>query len=553
LQLKEGIYLTLFRSQLHIGATFENRYSIISRLGEGGMGAVFLANDQKLGGKQWAIKESQWLANQTQGFADEAAILVKLDHPFLPKIIDFYPPDNKGFSYLVMDYIKGQTLQSLFEARNSVSIELVVRYAKQLCQVFDYLHHFKPKSIIYRDLKPSNVMIDEQNNIRLIDFGIARSYITERNSDTVQLGTVGFAAPEQYELKQTDPRTDLYTLGALLFYLLNQGQFYSFKPAQLQQLTSRTPEKLALIITKLLKIDPEDRYQKASQVLAELEQVFVDGSIEVTDQKITKQHLASLPRKLVIVGSLFAGAGSTFVALALARVLNHYAVPHALVEHVHNQPELFTLFFGERNAPQGYCYTVDKAYHETADKTPVWSKGYSELHPLPPDGFTHAWSKELSYKLLYSIIQPIVVLDVSHHWDDPIVLELCRQASEILVVTSPSLPKLNLPSTLKQVHLLKKIHKEGKSIHCVANRITAFSAQKEWISTLPFHAICELPEFDYAAILQAEWGGKLFADQEAYLQVFIEQMKALLKNVLPAAYLVPNKHAKKHALTRWFK
>jgi serine/threonine protein kinase len=553
LQLKEGIYLTLFRSQLHIGATFENRYSIISRLGEGGMGAVFLANDHKLSGKQWAIKESLWLANQTQGFADEAAILVKLDHPFLPKIIDFYPPDSKGFSYLVMDYIKGQTLQSLFEARNSVSIELVVRYAKQLCQVFDYLHHFKPKSIIYRDLKPSNVMIDEHNNIRLIDFGIARSYTSERNSDTVQLGTVGFAAPEQYEIQQTDPRTDLYTLGALLFYLLNQGQYYSFQPAQLQQLTSRTPEKLALIITKLLKINPEDRYQKASQVLAELEQVFVAGSIEVTDQKKMKQHLVSLPRKLIIVGSQFASAGSTFVALALARVLNHYAIPHALVEHVYNQPELFTILFGERNAPQDYCYTVEKAHHETVEKTPVWSKGYSELHPLPPNGFTRAWSKELSYKLLYSIVQPIVVLDVSHNWDDPTVLELCRQASEILVVTAPSLPKINSPSALKQVHLLTRIQEEGKSIHCVANRIAAFSAQKEWLSTLPFHTICELPEFDYAAILQAEWGGKLFADQEEHMQIFIEQMKTLLNNLLPEAYLIPNKHTKKHAFTRWFK
>jgi serine/threonine protein kinase len=106
--------LTLYRSPLKIGAIFENRYLIISRLGEGGMGAVFLANDHKLGGKQWAIKESLWHANQPQGFTDEAEMLVKLDHPFLPKIIDFYPPDSHGFSYLVMDYISGQTLQNLF-------------------------------------------------------------------------------------------------------------------------------------------------------------------------------------------------------------------------------------------------------------------------------------------------------------------------------------------------------------------------------------------------------------------------------------------------------
>jgi eukaryotic-like serine/threonine-protein kinase len=179
--------LTLFHSQLQIGTTLANRYQIISRIGEGGMGAVFLANDLKLIGKQWAIKESLFHSHQNQGFADEAAILVKLDHPFLPKIIDFFPPDGKGYSYLITDYVKGQTLQRLFEASKSISLDLVIRYAKQLCQVFDYLHHYKPRAIIYRDLKPSNVMIDEQNNVRLIDFGIARNYTTERNSDTVQL------------------------------------------------------------------------------------------------------------------------------------------------------------------------------------------------------------------------------------------------------------------------------------------------------------------------------------------------------------------------------
>lgn len=536
-----------------MGAIFENRYSIISRLGEGGMGAVFLANDLKLVGKQWAIKESLWHTSQSQGFADEAAILVKLDHSYLPKIIDFYPPDLHGYSYLVMDYIKGQTLQQLFDSRKSLSVELVVRYAKQLCQVFDYLHHFKPKAIIYRDLKPSNVMIDEQNNIRLIDFGIARSYISERNSDTVQLGTVGFAAPEQYELQQTDARSDLYTLGAMLFYLLNNGQHYSFQPLQLHELTIRIPDKLALIIAILLKINPEERYQQASQVLAELERIYDAGSAEISEQKTINYQLASLPRKLIIVGSLFPGAGSTFVSLALARVLNHYAAPHALVESIHNQPELFTLFFGEKNAPQDYCYSVNKVYREAAEKTPIWYKDYTVLHPLPPEGSIQTWSKELSYKLLYSIHQPIVMIDVSHHWDDPIVLELCRQASEILVVAAPSLPKLNAPRTLKQMDLITKIQEEGVSTHCVANRVTAFSAQKEWLSTLPFRPICVLPEFDYASILQAEWGGKLFADQEAPLRLFIEKMKFLLKKILPTDYQSPNKRTKKHALARWFK
>ncbi len=547
--------MTLYYSQLKIGETFENRYKIISQLGEGGMGAVFLASDHKLNGKLWAIKEVRLHENQAQGFIDEADLLVKLEHPFLPKIVDFYPPDMHGFSYLVMDYIQGQTLQSLFNSGHSLTMELIVRYAKQLCQVFDYLHHIKPKPIIYRDLKPSNVMIDEQNNIRLIDFGIARTYTFERNSDTVQLGTVGFAAPEQYEQRQSDPRTDLYTMGALLFYLLNGGQHYSFQPAQLKQLSVRLSENLAHIIIKLLKLNPADRYQEATEVMIALEQVFENQTIEKNNEHTsTNQVGASYPRKLIIVGSLFPGAGSTFVALALARVLNHHAVPHALVENVQNQAELFTLLFGERNAPQNYTYSVDKAYQEKTEKTPVWNNGYSELHPLPPHGFNQDGSKELSLRLLFSITPSIVLLDVSHHWDNPYVIALCRQAAEIFVVVAPALTKLHSPTTLKQLDLLTVLQKEGKSIQCVANRLTAFPAQKEWLATLPFHLICTLPEFDYAQIVKTEWSGKLFADKDDILQQLNQQMKSILKYIIPkSALLKSNKPLKSHAFSRWFK
>lgn len=547
--------MTLFHTQLKIGTILANRYVILSQLGEGGMGAVFLANDLKLSGKMWAIKESRLLGDQAQGFADEAAILVKLDHLFLPKIIDFYPPDPNGFSYLVMDYIQGQSLQKLFEARKGLSIEQTIRYAKQLSQVLDYLHQIKPRSIIYRDLKPSNVMIDQQDNIRLIDFGIARNYITERNSDTVQLGTIGFAAPEQYEQQQSDPRTDLYTLGALLFYLLNKGQHYSFQPAQIQLMAQQKqiPAKLTAIVTKLLKLNPDERYQTAFQVLSELEQISEDKAVSNKSYSIPPFIQAQLPRKLIVVGSLYASAGSTFVALALARVLNHYAIPHALIENFRNQPALFTLFFGDRNVPQDYNYAVDKVYHETTERTPIWWNGYSELYPLPPDGFSHAWSKELNYKLLYSIGQPIVVLDVSHHWEDPLVIDLCRQADEVVVVTGPSLARLNLPSTFKHIQILIELQNQRKSVQCVANRLAAFSAQNEWLSTLPFRPISTLPEFNYAEVLQAEWSGKLFADLESSLKIFNEKLLPLVNKIMPAVHLSPIRSLKKSAFLSWFK
>jgi serine/threonine protein kinase len=545
--------LTTFHAQLKIGSILENRYHIISRLGEGGMGTVFLANDLKLNGKQWAIKESLLHSHHAQGFADEAAILIKLDHPFLPKIIDFFPPDPKGYSYLVIDYIKGHSLQKIFESKKSISIELVVHYAKQLCQVFDYLHHFKPKAIIYRDLKPSNVMVDEQNNIRLIDFGIARNYTSERDSDTVQLGTVGFAAPEQYEHQQTDARTDLYTLGALLFYLLMDGQYYTHQIAQNHQLTLKLPEKLVLIMTKLLKKNPEERFQTATEAFSELEQVFLEKPMPINQPELIYQDSVQMTRKLIIVGSLYAGAGSTFVAMSLAKALNHFAVPHALVENICNQPELFTMLNGERHAPQNYIFSAEKVFRESIEQTPSWCNGHSEWHPLPPSGFDHNWQKEQSYKLLYSIKKPIVIIDVSHHWEDPVVVELCRQADEIVAVAGPSLTRLNMPSTLNDVKQLSNNQLEGKSIRCITNRTALFSAQKEWFTALPFAPICSLPEFDYAEVLQAQWAGRLFQDQEQSLQILTEQLKPLLKKVIPPSFFRHVKPLKKNVLTRWFK
>jgi serine/threonine-protein kinase len=313
------------------------------------------------------------------------------------------------------------------------------------------------------------------------------------------------------------------------------------------------PEKLVHIITKLLKLYPEDRFQTASHVLIDLEHISIVKPNHVHERIITRNNSTPLPRKLIVIGSLYSGAGSTFVALALARVLNHYAIPHALVENIHNQPTLFTLLYGERNVPPNYIYSADKAYRETLEKTPVWSNDHTELHPLPPGGFTEIWSNEHSYKLLYSITQPLVVMDVSHCWDDPIVIELCRHADEIVMVSGPSLTRLKLPITAKNIHQFTQFQQEGRSVHCVANRTASFTAHKEWHTSLPINPICSISEFDYSAVIQAEWGGKLFADQEAPLQLFIEQLKPLLKKIIPASYFSLNLPIKKHTFLGWFK
>jgi serine/threonine-protein kinase len=160
---------------------------------------------------------------------------------------------------------------------------------------------------------------------------------------------------------------------------------------------------------------------------------------------------------------------------------------------------------------------------------------------------------EQSYKLLYTITKPIVLIDVSHHWEDPVVVELCRQADEIVAVAGPSLTRLNMPSTLNNVKQLSNHQLEGKSIQCITNRIAPFPAQKEWLSALPFAPICSLPEFDYAAVLQIQWAGRLFQDQEQSLQILTEQLMPFLKKVIPSSSFKQDKPLKKKLLFKLFK
>ena len=205
-----------------------SRYTIVKRLGKGGMGAVYQANDTRIGGKVWAIKEMSDAAilnpaekqQAREAFQREAQMLALLDHPNLPKVNDFFTEGGK--LYLVMDYVDGQTLEALLEASSGPLPEArVLDWAGQLCDVLNYLHHCTPP-IIFRDLKPGNIMLDKSGRVKLIDFGVARLFKAGKQHDTESFGTAGYAPPEQYGKGQTDARSDVYALGVTLHQLLTQ-------------------------------------------------------------------------------------------------------------------------------------------------------------------------------------------------------------------------------------------------------------------------------------------------------------------------------------------
>lgn len=260
---------------LEIGSLVDGKYKILNKIGQGGMSVVYLAMNERAN-KQWAIKEVRKDGVKNfdvvkQGLTVETDLLKKLHHPNLPSIIDVI--DGDGTFLIVMDYIEGRHLESVIQEYGAQNQEDVIEWAKQLCDVLAYLHS-RIQPVIYRDMKPSNIMLKPDGKVMLIDFGTAREFKETSVADTTCLGTQGYAAPEQYGGQgQTDARTDIYCLGATLYHLLtghNPGEPpYEMYPIRYwnQDLSSGLEE----IILKCTQKNPEDRYQSCGELLYALE------------------------------------------------------------------------------------------------------------------------------------------------------------------------------------------------------------------------------------------------------------------------------------------
>ncbi|WP_017812442.1 serine/threonine protein kinase [Paenibacillus shenyangensis] len=319
-------------TRLYQGMVLAERYRIEGKLGSGGMSHVYLAHDLRLPGKKWAVKESVAQPSQYREVAAEAKMLTALSHPFLPRIVDFITEDPDGYTYMVMDYIEGETLEQKFKRQPAeVDAAFIMRCADQLCNVLEYLHQHEPP-IVFRDMKPSNVMITSGMDMRLIDFGIARIFKPEESQDTVKLGTIGFAAPEQYGSGQTDHRSDLYGLGALILYLATGGHYSEWMPGIESFIRNDIPRAMIPVIRKLLHHQPAERYQSAADTRQALGQVVneyfnrVDrrsGALVGGWNKITQV--------IAVMGST-SGTGTTHTAVAIAHYLARSQQKVALVE-----------------------------------------------------------------------------------------------------------------------------------------------------------------------------------------------------------------------------
>ncbi|GGH77567.1 serine/threonine-protein kinase [Pullulanibacillus pueri] len=247
------------------------RYNIIKIIGSGGMSTVYLVEDSESDGKRWAIKASSVAAKGYNQLKGEAQILSELNHPHLPLIVDYFSSEDHRYFYLVQEYIEGKTLLQLHEeSQEGLDYKDIVHYCLQISGVLDYLHR---KKVIYKDLKPGNVMVTNTGEVKLIDFGTSRKFDERKLADTLQLGTVGFAAPEQFEKQQTDHRTDLFSLGAMMYFLLSNGKYVYTTQKPLNTLHRHLPKSLVSLVHDLIQLEPSRRCQTAKEVQERLKAI----------------------------------------------------------------------------------------------------------------------------------------------------------------------------------------------------------------------------------------------------------------------------------------
>ena len=249
------------------GALLRQRYFIDHKLAQGGHSAVYLARDTLDNGVFVALKEMRETQQTTEerdtainSFMREERMLAALNHPSLARVRDIFVED--GHHYLVMEYVPGYTLEDeMMALQHPIEWRRAVEWGMTLCDVLAYLHQQQPP-IVYRDLKPPNVMLTPDGQIKLIDFGIARWFYSARSRDTTQLGTDGYAPPEQYA-GRSEPRSDLYALGATLYHLMT-GRVPESAPQRMngQPLTAlrayvaAIPEPVERIIQQAMNLAP---------------------------------------------------------------------------------------------------------------------------------------------------------------------------------------------------------------------------------------------------------------------------------------------------------
>ncbi|QGG56273.1 protein kinase [Paenibacillus sp. B01] len=475
------------------------RYRILSLLGKGGMGEVYAAEDLRLGGALRALKLKPAGSWSERPSADEARLQMKLEHPHLPRLYDYFPAEGGQPEMLVMDYIEGCTLEEEARARPDGYTALeAAAAALQLCSALAYLHEQRPP-IIHRDLKPANVMAARSGKLMLIDFGISRRFSPEAASDTTQLGTPGYAAPEQLAGEQSDARTDMYGLGCLLVRLM-RGALPGRRGHE-----GRARE-LPYWLTRLLEEERGRRYASMREAEAAIRSwLEAEGEAPAAGglpsfAAPTDAFPAGLPRVAapgrLSVLSLSPGSGATFVCLMLARLAAERGWPVQAAELDGVRPHWRTLL----GAPEPLPAALDPRFGRWLQDGVEWLPRLAAAPGLERD--------EAAARLdlmLRSRAGALQLLDWSSGWTGDEALRTVAASAAVIVVADPDPSRWSRERLQRLEELTARLGPDR--MRWVANKDVRFAGRREWLDLLPARPDAQMPFLEPESWYELLWQG----------------------------------------------
>jgi serine/threonine protein kinase len=521
-----------------IGSIYFGKYRIIKQIGKGGMSQVFLAKNIKLGNKL-AIKRVN-KKNNAINLLVEPSILKDLNHPLIPHIVDI--EEDREYLYIIEEYIEGVNLAVYKNINKNIDEEMIVNTAIQMCDVLEYLHSRKPYPIIYRDMKPENIIMSDEDTIKFVDFGIARQFKHNNDTDTVLIGTKGYCAPEQYVSEcQSDTRTDIYSLGVTLYYLAT-GKNLSSPPYNLvpiRELNNNYSSELEKIIIKCTHNNPENRFQSAKDIKEEL--------LEIIDTPKTMNNTtySVIKQKTIGVISLTKRAGATFFATNLAIALSGKNIITSLIELPYEEPYIYDMV-GISNYNKEY-YSI---LNEIDNENPIHREKITKIKNIlylvidPTKRKIASWDDNKSMKIIYSAKESLIsIIDIGNNYFN---VENILDEFDLLYVIYDAMP----PDLMANYSLHEKIYKyneASKKVRFVLNKDNKGINKKTLNKYLGIKPNITIPDMPLELIYKAIYNKKYPYEEPKLKNTFDICFSDIYRELLPKGF---NNNKKKRSFLK---